>query len=204
MTEMHSFPDRDDDEIEPSEWEMMLTQYRIAKDIYLDKMETFWVLGTPEKGADAYKAKNELKEMLESIAVSIIHRDEELPIEKRLYVIAGIGRMCDEDTVTGLNEIIGVDILEPLYNPEGQIDLKINDGDSIDEYNIESATENYLGIIAEKLERDFDKVIESPHFNRMLRLNSLKKTIFEVAKIGTAVAIGIVLSDKIHQKNQSN
>jgi hypothetical protein len=201
MTNANRLPDRDDDEIEPSEWEMMLTQYRIAKDIYLDKMKTFWVLGTPEKGAAAYRAKEELEEMLESIAVSIIHRDEELTTEKKLYVIAGIGRMCDIDTVTGLNEIIGVDILEPLYDPEGQIDLKINEGDSIDEDNIESATENYLGIIAEKLERDFDKVIESPHFDRMLRLNNLKKAIFEIAKIGSAVTLGILLSEKIRDRN---
>lgn len=205
MAEMHdSFPDRDNGPVEPSEWQVMLGGYKLARDGYLSSARKLWLFPTPEKAVQTYEGFEDLVEMLESISIYYVHKeDDDVSIKERAQLIAGLGRMCDEDLVEGLNDIGEFMELDTIFG-EDQENIFFVAEDDMDIETLESGVEDYLEFITDKFEQDFDTFCKQPHFRKMHKINILKNAIFEVAKIGTAVTIGIMLSEKIRSKNQSS
>ncbi|MEK7621049.1 MAG: hypothetical protein AAB395_01720 [Patescibacteria group bacterium] len=206
MAEVNNkFPDRDDGPVDTSEWEVLLREYRLARDAYISSTRRLWLLPTPIKANQAYETNEELADIFESIAMHIICSDDgEITLEERVQLVASLGRMCDEDTVDGLNNIIGYDKLETIFGVDSEEVYFVPEEASPEE--IESGAEDYVEFIREKLENDLEEFFSMPHFKKMRTINTLRSLTYDVAKIGSAVTIGILLAEKLRDRRskQSN
>lgn len=187
----------DSESVEGPEWEIVLEGYRASRDTFLYHTRKFWQLPTAEKYYLADEARSNLMSTLQHMVTNALFDQEELDMESKLQLVGGIGRMCDEDMVSGLNSIAGTQEFDRLFGDADHIKFVTSDDAEQDE--LESGIMNYLNVVVMKLEHDFDVFCELPHFDKIDKLRQIGRHTLDVAKIGGGVALGLALYDKLRK-----
>ncbi len=180
-----------------SEWPELLENFENARDEYLGLMEEIWK--NPlfiRKLEDAYDAKVHLIDTVRTVMHGAFNdvefEDDELA--KKLQRVGSTGTMCDGDIAEGMNNITGTD--ENIFAT-----INFTSAEDVDEELSESYAETLAEVICTKIEMDYEIFFDLPRFRRVILLEKLGKEVVSIGKIASAVALGILLSEKIRKKS---
>ena len=167
--------------------------YKQNRDSYIEALQEFWKLRIQRRFENAAEKNTDVVEAVTALMKFAEIDDAQRSHVEKALMTASLGDMCDEEITKALNIVVGD---EASF---GNIKFDADDEIEVDEDSINVFMELYTQIITDKTEKDFEIFCTLPRFQRYHQLKEVGHEIIGFGKLSVAVAIGVVVANKINK-----